>query len=411
MEVEASWEWVTIESKPHSVMVLSSEVPRHRQLKIATYRELTHYTLDVTPRKLTTQSTIDKVPLLCFEKQELSGCARSLIHFLCRNGVPETRSFNFVREVREAIATKKRERDGTHIYESQGKIPRSLQLTISLWQPLDHGHFEPITWESQRHSILKRCYVAPFACSLFRDHQKLAAGLLMDTTWKILRCYVASILTVVIGNVDVSIALSFGPVEDVALYDALYATFRSLFNIDLSTCLIEFDQGPALQAICKKYQNPGLAFLRHLLVALGPGPFASEIGNFVRSRCDDDFGRLKNLYENLFSTVEDRILLNRALGKVGLCFKDGRINIENRERCQEVSMKERIMTRMPATTNSLKSSPGHLNAQTPRRNHILEVHSSGCGSDVDEINDLMVMRSAQLRGSGPRIGHTGGKAR
>jgi hypothetical protein len=125
----------------------------------------------------------------------------------------------------------------------------------------------------------------------------------------------------------------FWSVEDVALDDAFYATFRSLFNIDLSTEIIESDQGPALRAICKKYQNRHLACFRYLLVALGrvPFAFASEIGNLVRCRCDDDFGRLKNRYEKLFSRVEDRILFNRALGKVDLCFRDGRINIENRE--------------------------------------------------------------------------------
>jgi hypothetical protein len=162
-EIEASREWITIKWEPYPVMALSSEAPRHHQLKTATYRELTHYTLDVTPKKLTTQSIIKKVPFLYFEKQELNRCSKYLIHVLCRIDVPETRSFDFVREIREAIATKKRVRDVTHIYEFQGKTPGYLQLTISLWQPLDHGHFDSITWESQRYSILKGCYVTPFA--------------------------------------------------------------------------------------------------------------------------------------------------------------------------------------------------------------------------------------------------------
>jgi hypothetical protein len=133
VEVEASREWITIEWCPHPAMVLSSEAPRHRQLKTATYRELTHDTLDVTPKKLTTQSIIEKVTLLSFETQELSRSAKDLIHVLCRNGVPKTRSCDFVREIREAIATKKHAIDVTHIYEFQGKTSGSLQLTISLW--------------------------------------------------------------------------------------------------------------------------------------------------------------------------------------------------------------------------------------------------------------------------------------
>jgi hypothetical protein len=41
----------------------------------------------------------------------------------------------------------------------------------------------------------------------------------MDTTWRMVRLYVASILTVVIANTGIPIALSFGPTEDTALYE------------------------------------------------------------------------------------------------------------------------------------------------------------------------------------------------
>jgi hypothetical protein len=58
------------------------------------------------------------------------------------------------------------------------------------------------------------------------------------------------------------------------------------------------------------------------------------------------------------------LLLIQSLRKVGLRFAHGNLEVENRERREEVSMKERMTT----TMNSLESSPGHLNASIPRRN-------------------------------------------
>jgi hypothetical protein len=54
----------------------------------------------------------------------------------------------------------------------------------------------------------------------------------MDTTWRVLRLHATSILTVVIGNAGIPIAVSFGPVEDTALYDTVYTTLMELFGFD-----------------------------------------------------------------------------------------------------------------------------------------------------------------------------------
>jgi hypothetical protein len=81
--------------------------------------------------------------------------------------------------------------------------------------------------------------VAPFVCSLLRDHASIIAGILMDITWPVIRLYVASILTVAARNVGIPIALSFGPAENAELYDGFYSIFRSLFNLDLSTYVVE----------------------------------------------------------------------------------------------------------------------------------------------------------------------------
>jgi hypothetical protein len=45
----------------------------------------------------------------------------------------------------------------------------------------------------------------------------------------------------VIANVGIPIALSFDLAEDGSSYEAFYTTLKSLFDIDLSTFIIESD--------------------------------------------------------------------------------------------------------------------------------------------------------------------------
>jgi hypothetical protein len=159
----------------------------------------------------------------------------------------------------------------------------------------------------------------------------------MDTTWRVVHLYVASILTMVIANVGIPIALSFGLTKDSVLYRAFYITLKSLFDIDLSTFIIESDQRSALRTICVKYRNCHLACLRHPLVSFLCGPFAFKIGHFVRCRGDGDFMTLTTIDEKRFPSLEECELdqLIKALRKLGLCFAEGKIVIENRRRCQE----------------------------------------------------------------------------
>jgi hypothetical protein len=160
----------------HSLVVYSTEASQGRKTKTLLQGKLTSWTWEVLPKKLTTQSIIEKVPLLYFQKGGLSKCLKYFAHVLDRNGIPETRSFAFIHEVREVVEAIEREKNITNICEFQRKTPGHLQLTLSQWQQFDYGHLEPITWESQRDSILKGCSVAPYARSIFRDHAALVDG-------------------------------------------------------------------------------------------------------------------------------------------------------------------------------------------------------------------------------------------
>jgi hypothetical protein len=65
-------------------------------------------------------------------------------------------------------------------------------------------------------------------------------------------------------------------------------------------------------------------------------------------------------------------LLNKALGRVRLTFRRGKIVVQSPERWREVSIRERVGAGIPTTTNSLESSHGHSNARTPGRNTLRE---------------------------------------
>jgi hypothetical protein len=235
-------------------------------------------------------------------------------------GLPQSQPFAVLLDIHSAIIAKRRPKPISILESFRTSCAGYWQFTADKWQPSDHGRFEPITWEGQRYAILKRCYVAPLACTLLRDHASIIAGTLMDTTWRVIGLYVASILTVAAGNVGIPIALNFGPVENVELYDGFSLIFRSLFNLDLSTYVVESDQGSALGSICAKYGNQHTMCLRHLPVSLGRGPFAHEIGNLVKCRSRLDFDKLMQAYEARFLAVKEseQAALMKILHKIGL---------------------------------------------------------------------------------------------
>jgi hypothetical protein len=85
----------------------------------------------------------------------------------------------------------------------------------------------------------------------------------MATTFMVMRQYRAAILMAVSHNVGIPLALSFGPKEDIALYDLLYMAFDSL-GVNIRRYILESDQGPALRRVGQR--RPRHRFcLRHVL--------------------------------------------------------------------------------------------------------------------------------------------------
>jgi hypothetical protein len=74
----------------------------------------------------------------------------------------------------------------------------------------------------------------------------------MDTTFTGIRQYRAAILMAVSHNVGIPLALSFGPKEDVVLYNSFYTAFDEL-GINIRKYIFESDEGSALQHVGQRH--------------------------------------------------------------------------------------------------------------------------------------------------------------
>jgi hypothetical protein len=245
-------------------------------------------------------------------------------------------------------------------------ISGHLRLYISLPSPDDE--FELIHSQGESYSILHGWYIAPWARDILTKNS--IDGLLLDTTWRVMRDYVTVILMAVLYNVGIPIALAFGPGETTELYEQIYEAFQNRFGIDLGTFPLESDQGSALATLCRKHQQIHLLCLRHFLVSLKQRRFSLQVGNLVKCRSEMEFQTLKDVYQSEFSEIigDARKELNQTLAKAGLGFNGFEIVIIDHIKWDAVSMMQRVRTRMPSTTNALESTHGHLNEAISRRN-------------------------------------------
>jgi hypothetical protein len=200
-------------------------------------------------------------------------------------------------------------------------------------------------------------------------------GLILDTTFKVIRQYHTAILLAIIHNVGLPLGFSFGPQESIDLYDHFYTTFRDELGINLTRYILLSDQGAALKAIGRRH-SLHLFCLRHLLQALNKYKHGQAIGNIVKAPGRKEFEVLCRLYARHF-----RIIFTRGgvewkdsqlcMKTVGMAFLDGQVEIVNHSRRRQVSMLERVGTKMPATSNAIESLNGYLNRIAPRSNAFL----------------------------------------
>jgi hypothetical protein len=62
---------------------------------------------------------------------------------------------------------------------------------------------------------------------------------------------------------SISLAFAFDSVESQSLYKNFYTIFKERFRIDLSSFVLESDQGLGLKRFCDTYQIPQRICVRH----------------------------------------------------------------------------------------------------------------------------------------------------
>jgi hypothetical protein len=130
-------------------------------------------------------------------------------------------------------------------------------------------------------------------------------GLIMDTTFRVMRQYYTAILGAASHNVGIPLAISFGPRESVEPYYTFYQVFNREFEIILKDHILESDQGLALKAVGARHPRR-LFCLRHVLKSLHTKDcdrFASLVGNLISARSEKELRVLRGIYIPYFVTV------------------------------------------------------------------------------------------------------------
>lgn len=272
--------------------------------------------------------------------------------------------------------------DALHMTRGRERVDHSADtflnlpgwLCLRLCETKRYDGRERYTHEGNERSIMSGFWVQTQAPSILTDNE--IDGLIMDTTFKVLRLYHTAILVAVSHNVGIPIALSFGPAENIALYDSFYTAFDAL-GINLRGWILESDQGWALKAVGRRHPRH-LFCLHHVLRALDKkcGRFASLVGNLLRTPSKRELDVLIGNYTPDFANVtgggnpHESEQLNRCLKKVGLRFSEDRLIYADSDgkRWSQVAMIGRLGTRMPTTSNTIESLNGRLNEDTPRHN-------------------------------------------
>jgi hypothetical protein len=164
-------------------------------------------------------------------------------------------------------------------------------LCLRLGEAKQYDGRERYIHEGNQHAILSGYWVHGKAPSILTTDNQID-GLIMDTTFKVLRLYYTAILVAVSHNVGIPLAFSFGSHENIALYDSFYTAFSSL-GIDLRQYILESDQGSALKSVGQRHPRH-LFCVHHVLKSLDKtcGRFAPLVGNLLRARSQKELDLL-----------------------------------------------------------------------------------------------------------------------
>jgi hypothetical protein len=188
-----------------------------------------------------------------------------------------------------------------------------------------------------------------------------------------MRQYVTSILVAVSRNTAIALAFAFGPAETVDQYNLIFTAF-SRYGIDLSTFILESDQGSSLTLFAKTHNIAQQFCLHHFLHIVCKGTFCWGIANAVRARIITERDRLPSeltlLIRQFYAMLTDQnvVMLGKDLKKAGFGLQNGTVCIVDQRRWEQVAMSARVDDGIPPTTGCLESIHGNHNKSTPRHN-------------------------------------------
>jgi hypothetical protein len=115
-------------------------------------------------------------------------------------------------------------------YAFCGALPGYLHVEIGRKVPGES--FAEVMRDGEQYSILRGCYVSPWARSVLTDH--VIDGLILDTTRHVLRQDVTSIIMPGYGNAGIPLRFAFGVAETIELYERHDTALANLFGIQLA---------------------------------------------------------------------------------------------------------------------------------------------------------------------------------
>jgi hypothetical protein len=244
--------------------------------------------------------------------------------------------------------------------------PRRLSARLEPWTIPGN-----LASELQTHSIVVGLFIHLRALSVLQNRdQNRIAGLMIDTTWSIMRQSVTSILVALSRNTAIARAFAFGRAETNELYEQFYTGFSS-HGVDLARFIIESGKGSALISFCQRHGITQRFCLHPFLRTLKDPIFVVSVGDSVRARTDIELQLPfeRHSVQLAGKLHQERDLTKREikqLAKAGLGITAGnQIYIQDEFCWQQVSMLVRIPEEIPPTTNCLEGIHG-LGAQMVR---------------------------------------------
>ena len=202
-------------------------------------------------------------------------------------------------------------------------------LHLTVIKSVGNKSLQKVTIEGIEYSIVNGIYISPFTQSLFGENEGIIQGLLMDTTWRVMSKYVASILMCTSHNVGIPTSFTFSGVEDKELYSLFIDFIKKQTDVDISKYCVESDQGTALRSICDRFIKTHYACLRHFKVGLKCKTFSYQLGNLISCCSEFEFEELRVLYSKVLCEIDDKETMKEiqsTLFKAGLNFNEKEVN-------------------------------------------------------------------------------------